>query len=310
MAQYFNIVRIESATESEASCHSSRFWEQIDIETLTPGSTCTIHGKELKVVSLDDNNMTLLFNGKRLSINRHWQVLGTPEIEETQRTSKSRYILFFGMSMDCLCEWSTEHLETLVAQMIENNDNGVIWKNIPLMRELIHEFKDVAPFRGSDINPIYKAHYIASLLKQDFVDKRETPRLFQSLCELYRIYTDFAIAEDFDDSINEYFDKDYTEAIDEWISKLAIIIDNPTSKPAVEQWNSLGSLLKCDAVQATAKWEDSIYDVEVEVEAELKDEPYGMGFCFRYWSAKRAAMAQRGIEWRSPASMNPRVLFD
>ena len=35
-----------------------------------------------------------------------------------------------------------------------------------------------------------------------------------------------------------------------------------------------------------------------------------MGFCHSYWSAKRAALARRGIEWRSPSAMNPRVIFD
>lgn len=49
---------------------------------------------------------------------------------------------------------------------------------------------------------------------------------------------------------------------------------------------------------------------EFKVDEDLKDEPRGMGFCFGYWSAKRAALARRGIEWRSPSAMNPRVMFD
>ena len=39
-------------------------------------------------------------------------------------------------------------------------------------------------------------------------------------------------------------------------------------------------------------------------------ESRGMGFCFSYWSMKRAVLAKYGIEWRSPRTMNPRVLFD
>ena len=47
-----------------------------------------------------------------------------------------------------------------------------------------------------------------------------------------------------------------------------------------------------------------------ELEEELKDEPRGMGFCYGYWSAKRAALAKRGIDWNPPPSMNRGVIFD
>lgn len=50
--------------------------------------------------------------------------------------------------------------------------------------------------------------------------------------------------------------------------------------------------------------------VQIEGCEQLKDEPRGMGFCHIYWSTKRAALARRGIEWRSPSAMNPRVMFD
>ena len=43
---------------------------------------------------------------------------------------------------------------------------------------------------------------------------------------------------------------------------------------------------------------------------EMRIWPRGMGFCFGYWSAKRGVLAKRGIEWRDPHQMNPRVLFD
>jgi hypothetical protein len=69
-------------------------------------------------------------------------------------------------------------------------------------------------------------------------------------------------------------------------------------------------MLKVDPVQATEKWEEIIYDVEIELDVQLKDEPHGMGFCHSYWSAKRAALARRGIQWRSPSMMNPKVMFD
>ena len=79
---------------------------------------------------------------------------------------------------------------------------------------------------------------------------------------------------------------------------------------ALDRWAFLGGHLKADPIQASEKWEEVIYEVEKEVDEELKDEPRGMGFCHAYWSAKKAALARRGIEWKSPREMNPKVMFD
>jgi hypothetical protein len=122
---------------------------------------------------------------------------------------------------------------------------------------------------------------------------------------------DFSYIEDRDDEyIKKNFDKYYFREVDRWIYKFAWIEDDPAGKIALDCWNNLGGMLKVDPVQATPEWEKVIYEVEKEVDEELKDEPRGMGFCFSYWSAKRAALARRGIEWRSPSAMNPRVMFD
>ena len=134
--------------------------------------------------------------------------------------------------------------------------------------------------------------------------------MFHSLCELYRLYRDFESPEDYDDYLRENMDKYYFRQVDSWIYRFAWIADDPSSEIALNCWNGLGGMLKVDPVQATPEWEDVIYEVEKEVDEQLKDEPRGMGFCFGYWSAKRAALARRGIEWRSPSAMNPRVMFD
>ena len=68
--------------------------------------------------------------------------------------------------------------------------------------------------------------------------------------------------------------------------------------------------LKHDPVEWTSRYEEVIDEVERELEEELKDEPRYMGFCFAYWSAKKAALARRGVKWRSPNQMNPGVIFD
>ena len=311
MKQYFNIIKIETSTDSGVGGRI-KSWEPVDTDVLVPGYTFTVFGRELTVASIDEDEMLFDYRDHTFRINRHWQVLGTPEFDTSnERISKqARNVFFFSRDRHMDCEWSDEYAAELIDRMNRNNDEGNIWRNIPLVREFIHELKDVAPFRSKIINPAYKAHWIACMLESDYVDKRETPRLFQSLCELYRLSRDFEDPSDFDDFLHEHFDKNYFRQVDKWIYNLAMIVRNPQWEPAIQCWNGLGGMLKVDPAQATPEWEEVIYEVEKEVDEQLKDEPRGMGFCHSYWSAKRAALARRGIEWRSPSVMNPRVMFD
>ena len=311
MKQYFNIVKIETSMDSGVG-NRAKSWEHVDADVLVQGYTFTVYGRVLTVASIDEDEMVFDYRDRTFRINRHWQVLGTPEFDTSnERISKqARNVFFFSKSKDIVCEWSDGHAGDLVNQMNNNNNDGNLWKNIPLMREFIHELKDVAPFRSDIINPAYKAHWIASMLENDYIDKRETPRLFQSLCELYRLYRDFEDPSDFDDYLQEHFDKNYFRQVDKWIYSFAMIVLDPHWEHALQCWNGLGGMLKVDPVQATPEWDEVIYEVEKEVDEQLKDEPRCMGFCHSYWSAKRAALARRGIEWRSPSAMNPGIMFD
>ena len=311
MEQHFNIIRIETSMDMGIG-DRRKFWECIDGRELVAGKTFDVYGNKLDIVSVDENEMVFAYAGKTLKVNRHWQILGTPDFSiPNERISKQgRYVFFFSKDKDAVCEWSDGYAVDLVDQMINNNKEGNLWKNIPLMREFIHELKDIAPFRSKIINPAYKAHFIATMLENDYIDKRETPRLFQSLCELYRLYRDYEKPSDYDDYLQENFDKYYFRQVDRWIYKLAMIVSDPQWEHALHCWDGLGGMLKVDPVQATPQWEEVIFEVEKELDEHLKDEPRGMGFCHRYWGAKRAALARRGIEWRSPTAMNPRVMFD
>ncbi len=68
--------------------------------------------------------------------------------------------------------------------------------------------------------------------------------------------------------------------------------------------------LKNDPVEWTAEFEDVIDEAQEEAVKSLGDFPRGLGFCHAYWPALSAALAKRGIHWRSPHEMNPRVMFD
>lgn len=311
MKQDFNIIRVETSMDMGIG-NRSKEWTYIKADELVPGNVFNVYDQDMKVVSIDETEMEFIYLSKTYKVNRHWQVLGTPEfgIPNERISIQCRYIFFFTNSECDGSEWSDGHLGELAEQMVRNNEEGILWKNIPVVRDFLHELKDVAPFRTEKINPIYKAYYISCILENDYVDKRETPRLFHSLCELFRVCVDYGCMSDYDDFLNEKFDKYYFRNVDRWIYKFAWIADDPQSNIALDCWNGLGGMLKVDPVQATKEWEDVIYEVEKEVDEQLKDESRGMGFCFAYWSAKRAALARGGIEWRSPSAMNPGVMFD
>ena len=79
-----------------------------------------------------------------------------------------------------------------------------------------------------------------------------------------------------------------------------------------QRWDDIdtGSMLKRDPVEWTEAYEAVIDEAEKEAYSHLTDIPRGMGFCFAYWAEKRKALAKRGIEWRSPNTLNPGVMFD
>ena len=71
------------------------------------------------------------------------------------------------------------------------------------------------------------------------------------------------------------------------------------------------SPLKHDPIEDTAEYKAVIKDVEKELDKLLKDKPKGMGFCHIYWYEKKRILKEKyGINWKSPALMNPRVIFD
>lgn len=71
------------------------------------------------------------------------------------------------------------------------------------------------------------------------------------------------------------------------------------------------STLKHDSIEDSPKYKAVIKDVEKELEELLKDKPRGTGFCHIYWYEKRRILKEKyGINWKSPAIMNPRVRFD
>lgn len=311
MKQYFIIIRVRTSMDMGVG---SRYedWAHIDIDELQPGKEFVIHECPLSILSVDEEWLEFTYRKHAYRLNRKWQVLGTPAIgvHNEYIAEQVRYVFHCGNIRSSNHEWDITNAERLYREIFDNAGKGLLWKNIPLVRDFIHELKDNAPFRNYQENPAGKACILQNLLKEKVLDMRETPRLYQSLCELYRFYLDFMVDKDFDESLKSNYDRYYFREVDQLIYRFAWIMDNPKSALAQECWDKLGGMLKVDPIQALPEWEDVIYDVEQELEEELKDEPRGMGFCYGYWSAKRAALAKLGIDWNPPPSMNHGVIFD
>lgn len=202
-------------------------------------------------------------------------------------------------------KWNPERLSDLYGQMLSNYEAGETWKNIPAAKEILYIMKEVAPERDEEINPAMRMLICERIVDNDLIDLRDTPRLYLEYLEYWKMCERMNKTEE--ELADLDLDTEFKERADEMSRKITLMLSG--KKEAVVIWNSLGHL-KHDPVQLTPQWEEHVYEIEKECDERLKDEPRHMGFCHAYWSTKRAVAANYGIEWRSPSSMNPGVMFD
>ena len=242
----------------------------------------------MTVDRLTKEALEFTINGTHYTLNRQWQVFGTGSfgIPNPYISESVRNILFFSTNEGDKNDY--DRLWELGGQMSENADQGDIWKNIPLAREAMHIMKDKRRCCTED----QAKEFCKMALENYWIDDKETPRLYLSYLDFYHWLWK-----------STYYEKDRTyhlvNAIDPDIS----------DEEFLDAEKGYRSLL-FDPIQRTQEWEDIIYDVEIECDELLKNEPRHMGFCHHYWSTKRAVLAKRGIQWKSPAIMNPHTHFD
>ncbi len=99
---------------------------------------------------------------------------------------------------------------------------------------------------------------------------------------------------------------------DTWLSPLKEEITNLLGEQQVQEIinNPHTGFLKTDPVEYSEEYEDIIDSIDAEIDRRMEGQVRGMGACFEIWSIKKELLASHGIEWRSPASMNPKVHFD
>lgn len=189
-----------------------------------------------------------------------------------------------------------EELAEICRRICDNDNNGwERWRNLKLVPEAYDMLLALPLDYDEEVNAANRVdlleHFAESITETDI------PRFSLKLRE-YQLSI-YDMAEGCETSREDI--KASAEKLKDYL--------NP--RISVQQWcKKYGRMLLFDDVERSPEWEACIYDVELELAEQFKDEPRGMGFCFSYWSAKTAALARRGISWDNPHITNPRVMFD
>ena len=244
---------------------------------------------DFTVDELTDDKLIFDFKGHHYTLNRHWQVLGTGYygVPNAYIHISKRFIFYFSDGEKTSLSLFLD-LKKLLNQMQHNGKRGDFWKNIPLAQEALHAMKNVADLdRKTDFKEVCE-----TVVSNEMLQVSDTPRLLLSFMEFYHVM----MGND-----HMWGPKTY---------RLLRMTDPDASEEEKERLLNEGRFCKCDPVQLSEVWEEHIYEVEKELDEKFRNTDRYMGFCHEYWSAKRAALAKRGIIWRSPQTMNPGTRFD
>ncbi|NMC04755.1 MAG: hypothetical protein GYA24_06065 [Candidatus Lokiarchaeota archaeon] len=69
---------------------------------------------------------------------------------------------------------------------------------------------------------------------------------------------------------------------------------------------------KRDKIETDPRYERIISEANQEAEKAVVIVKKGeMGYCHAFWAAKKRVLKEKyGIDWKSPAELNPHVMFD
>ena len=193
----------------------------------------------------------------------------------------------------------TDRLIAAVDLMRKNSEEMRMWRNIPLAEECLQLLKDID---DPEENPEGKALACEAIVEQ--LPEYDVPRFVLNILR-YQL----ELVQQFDGQDDDSENLPTEEEVTGNIHRLEDYVD--TANVSDEEFRKrYHRHLKSDPIERTPQWEENYYDVELECDRRLGDTPRGMGFCFSYWSTLRQVLAERGITWRSPNQMNPRVMFD
>ena len=192
---------------------------------------------------------------------------------------------------------TADKIIALVDEMRENSQVQRFWKNIPLAQECVGLLRAL-----DDPEEDSQGKAIACNAICEQLPEYDMPRFVLDILH----YERELLMEAEKDGCG---DPEALEAVDFDIQRLNDYIDI-RHVDAREFQKRYDRMLDFDPVERTPEWEKLYCEVEEECDRRLGDAPRGMGFCFGYWSIRREVLAKHGIQWQSPAAMNPHVMFD
>lgn len=184
--------------------------------------------------------------------------------------------------------------DVLCAEENLRNQNGT-WENASLARELL----DIAHYLEGYDNMLDNLYAAVRRMRNALSDH---PRLTIELLELERtvIMRIEALCD---------HELDAAEDVEAELSRYRHNVAC-ADKGCFDAIVNMGHL-KSDPIEWSAAYEDIIDEADRKTYALLENHPRGMGFCLAYWNAKAQVLkTYYGIDWKSPAAMNPRVMFD
>lgn len=107
-------------------------------------------------------------------------------------------------------------------------------------------------------------------------------------------------------SRNHFIDDDCVEIYKK--VKDSGLLDNKVLEKVYQERMSRRRNLKADPVEMSEEYLAVIDEVEEKIKKNRKH--FGMGSCYEYWNLKEEYLLEKGIRWKSPHIMNPRVMFD
>lgn len=220
-------------------------------------------------------------------------------------------------------------LEMMKDECHDHSCDGYILELVTLLAEAYSELDDYRPVEALALDAIklLRGNKVSMEAVTEYIPRiaavLEDSVFYHALYEILLLYIPLIISQRPEDEYLrplstillklKHLIKDAPELEKLWTPGLEKDIESLLSPEELERIESrpdLGRLRK-DPVEYTRKWEALYFDLEDELEEILRDTPRHHGFCRRKWALKRDILKDKyGIEWRSPAIMNPRVRFD
>lgn len=207
-------------------------------------------------------------------------------INEINRRKKHKYSVISYKDRPALIE-----IESILEKELNNkaaDDKNALINGISILNFLGNSYSDLG--RMSIAASFYeKSLKLSAELKKSF--DCETENVHKTLYNILKLR-------------NYYIDDD----CDDIISISIYLLSEDKVYAMIDERKKHRRSLKHDPIEMSDDYLDVIDEVEELVDNNRSF--IGFGSCHEIWNLKRRFLEERGITWKSPAMMNPMVLFD